>query len=60
MKLYLKEGDFIMSKHDNEYYNKGYEDGFSDAVNNLEIDDILEQIKILSEEDKQKIIEACK
>lgn len=49
-----------MSKFDNKYYNKGYEDGFSDAINNLELDDILEHVGNLSEEDKQKIIEACK
>lgn len=49
-----------MSKFDNEYYNKGYEDGFSDAINNLELNDILEHIKNLSVEDKQKIIKTCK
>lgn len=49
-----------MLKFDNEYYNKGYEDGFSDAINNLELNDILEHIKNLSKEDKQKIITICK
>lgn len=47
-----------MSKFGNEMYNKGYNDGFSDAINNIEISDILERIKTLSEEEKQKIIEA--
>ena len=49
-----------MSKFENEMYNKGYEDGFSDAINNLELDDILEKIESLSDEEKQKILEACK
>lgn len=44
-----------MTKFDNEWYNKGYNDGFSDAINNLEMDDILECIKNLSEEDLRRV-----
>ena len=49
-----------MSKFENEWYNKGYDDGFSDALNNLQLDDILEHIGNLFEEEKQKIIEAIR
>lgn len=44
----------------NELYDKGYDDGFSDAINNIELDDILERIKSMPIEDKQKISEAIK
>ena len=44
-----------MAKFDNEWYNKGYEDGISDAQNNIDIDDILERIPELSKEECQKI-----
>ncbi len=46
-----------MAKFDNEWYNKGYEDGISDAQNNIDIDDILERIPELSKEECQKILE---
>ena len=46
-----------MAKFDNEWYNKGYEDGISDAKNNIDIDDILERIPELSKEECQKILE---
>lgn len=49
-----------MSKFENEWYNKGYEDGFSDAINSLQTDDILEHIGNLSDNEKQQIIEAIK
>lgn len=49
-----------MSKTDNEWYNKGYEDGFADALNNIEIDDILEHIKKLSKEEKLQILRRIK
>lgn len=41
----------------NEWYSKGYDDGFSDAINNIELGDILENIKSMPIEDKQKILE---
>ncbi len=34
-----------MAKFDNEWYNKGYEDGISDAQNNIDIDDITLAVK---------------
>ncbi|MBD5534535.1 MAG: hypothetical protein HDQ99_02525 [Lachnospiraceae bacterium] len=49
-----------MSKFENEWYNKGYEDGFSDAINNLSVDDILEHIENLSDNERQQIIETIK
>lgn len=49
-----------MSKINNEWYNKGYDDGYADALNNLELNDILEHIHDFSDEEKQKIIDAIK
>lgn len=47
-----------MNKFENDYYNKGYDDGFADAKNNIDLEDILEQIANLSKTEKEKIIEA--
>lgn len=44
-----------MIKFDNEWYNKGYEDGFSDAINNLELNDILQTIEKMSIEEVQQV-----
>lgn len=46
-----------MSKFNNNMYNKGYNDGYADALNNLELDDILEHIQKLTKDEKQKIID---
>lgn len=46
-----------MSKFENEMYQKGYNDGFSDAINNPAIEDIAEMFKSLSAIDKQKLME---
>lgn len=43
-----------------KWYKKGYDDGFSDALNNIDIDDILECIPKLSNEERQKIINVIK
>lgn len=40
-----------------EIYNKGYEDGVADAINNLEFEDILNQIPELSQKEKQEIVD---
>lgn len=45
-----------MSKFNNEMYEKGYNDGFSDALNNIDIENILDCIPTLSKEEKQKIL----
>ena len=45
-----------MSKFNNEMYEKGYNDGFSDALNNNDIENILDCIPTLSKEEKQKIL----
>lgn len=42
----------------NKIYDKGYSDGFSDALNNLTLDDVLENIPNFSVEERQKIIKA--
>lgn len=44
-----------MAKFDNEWYKKGYDDGFSDAINNPDIENIIEQIENLSKEEKRFI-----
>lgn len=44
-----------MKKIENDWYNKGYEDGFSDAINNPDLESIIEKIENLSREEKQKI-----
>lgn len=49
-----------MTKFNGEMYEKGYNDGYADALNNLELVDILEHIQDFSDEDKQKIIDAIK
>ena len=46
-----------MTKFNDEMYEKGYNDGYADALNNLELVDILEHIQDFSDEDKQKIID---
>ncbi len=40
-----------------EIYDKGYEDGVADAINNLEFEDILNQIPELSQKEKKEIVD---
>ncbi len=49
-----------MNKFENEWYKKGYDDGFADAINNLELNDILEHIANLSDVEKETLIKAIK
>lgn len=60
MKLQFKLRAYNMTKFNDEMYEKGYNDGYADALNNLELVDILEHIQDFSDEDKQKIIDAIK
>lgn len=46
-----------MSKFDNKMYNKGYYDVFSDALNNISIDDVINQLESLSKKELEKIIQ---
>lgn len=49
-----------MIKFENEWYEKGYNDGFSDALNNINIENIFDWILALSKEEKQEILKAIK
>ena len=60
LKLQFKLRAYNMTKFNGEMYEKGYNDGYADALNNLELVDILEHIQDFSDEDKQKIIDAIK
>lgn len=60
LKLQFKLRAYNMTKFNDEMYEKGYNDGYADALNNLELVDILEHIQDFSDEDKQKIIDAIK
>lgn len=37
-----------MNKFNNEMYEKGYNDGYADALNNLELVDIYEEYKAIA------------
>ena len=45
-----------MSNFENEWYDKGYNDGFSDAINNLEIGDIINYLESLEDEKRQEVM----
>lgn len=47
-----------MSDFENAWYDKGYNDGVADALNNIGVDDILGALESLSEDEIQKISQA--
>lgn len=50
--------DITMGKIEYEWYNKGYDDGYSDAINNIEVGDILNQLGNFTDEDVEKLLQA--
>lgn len=49
-----------MFKSAQEIYNKGYNDGFEDALNNLDLEDLLAHISPLSRKEKQSLLKNIK
>lgn len=47
-----------MGEIEYEWYNKGYDDGYSDAINNIEVGDILNQLESFTDEDVEKLLQA--